>query len=47
MHLITLATADGRVGQRSITTPGQQVILRALNLAEPPRFFDFTTAEHG
>jgi hypothetical protein len=42
MHLVTLATADGRVAQRSTTTPGQQAMLRALNLPEPPRFFDFT-----
>jgi len=42
MHLVTLATADGRVAQRSAATPGQQTILRALNLHEPPKFFDFT-----
>jgi hypothetical protein len=42
MALVTLATADGRVAQRSATTPGQQAILRALKLPEPPRFFDFT-----
>ena len=46
MHLVTLATPDGRVAQRSLTTPGQRTILAALNLPEPPRFFDFTpTAE--
>ncbi|WP_222432413.1 hypothetical protein [Leekyejoonella antrihumi] len=41
MHLITLATSDGTVAQRSATTPGQKAILDALNLPEPPRFFDF------
>jgi hypothetical protein len=56
MHLITLATADGQVAQRSLTTPGQRQILDKLQLPEPPRFFDFTlgaedaerprTAEH-
>jgi DDE family transposase len=45
MHLITLATADGSVAQRSLTTPGQRTILAALNLPEPPRFFDFTPAD--
>ncbi len=42
MHLVTLATDTGKVAQRSATTPGQQTILRALDLPEPPRFFDFT-----
>jgi hypothetical protein len=42
MHLITLATADGRVAQRSVATPGQQAILHALDLPEPPKFLDFT-----
>jgi hypothetical protein len=42
MHLITLATADGQVAQRSATTAGQKTILAALELGEPPRFFDFT-----
>ena len=28
MHLVTLATSDGRVAQRSAATPGQQAILR-------------------
>jgi hypothetical protein len=44
MHLVTLATADGRVAQRSATTAGQQAILGALKLREPPKFFDFTPA---
>ncbi|MHB1008279.1 MAG: IS1634 family transposase [Dermatophilaceae bacterium] len=42
MHLVTLATTDGQVAQRSATTPGQKTILAALELPEPPRFFDFT-----
>jgi len=42
MHLITLATADGHVAQRSATTTGQKAILAALGLDEPARFFDFT-----
>ncbi len=42
MHLITLATPDGQVAQRTATTTGQKAILAALNLPEPPRFFDFT-----
>jgi hypothetical protein len=44
MHLVTLATADGRVGQRSATTTGQKAILAALDLPEPPKYLDFTTA---
>lgn len=42
MHLVTLATAEGQVAQRSTTTAGQKTILAALELPEPPRFFDFT-----
>ena len=42
MHLITLATGDGHVAQRTATTASQKSILAALKLAEPPRFFDFT-----
>jgi hypothetical protein len=42
MHLVTLATPHGTVAQRSLTTPGQRAVLNALDLAEPPRFFDFT-----
>jgi hypothetical protein len=42
MHLVTLATGDGQVAQRSLTTAGQANILTALELPEPPRFFDFT-----
>ncbi len=41
MHLVTFATADGRVAQRSATTAGQKTILNALDLPEPPRYLDF------
>ena len=42
MHLVTLAISAGQAAQRSATTPGQQVMFRALALPEPPKFFDFT-----
>jgi hypothetical protein len=42
MHLVTLATDHGRVAQRSAITPGQHTALRALDLPDPPKFFDFT-----
>ncbi len=42
MHLVTLATGDGQVAQRSTLTTGHKSILSALDLPEPPRFFDFT-----
>ena len=45
MHLVTLATGDGQVAQRSATTAGQKAILAALELPEPARFFDFTVPE--
>jgi Transposase DDE domain len=45
MHLVTLATTDGQVAQRSATTAGQKAILAALELPEPARFFDFTVPE--
>ncbi|MGH3633556.1 MAG: IS1634 family transposase, partial [Mycobacterium sp.] len=45
MHLVTLATADGRVAQRSILTTGQKTILAALDLPEPPKYLDFTTSD--
>lgn len=41
LHLVTLATTHGQVAQRSELTPGHRSILRALELADPPRFFDF------
>jgi transposase len=42
LHLVTLATADGQVAQRSTLTGGHKAILTALQLPEPARFFDFT-----
>lgn len=44
MHLVTMATAEGTVSQRTELTPAQRRILSALKLAEPPRFYDFTPA---
>ena len=45
MHLVTLATADGRVAQRSQTTSGQKTILAALDLPEPPKYLEITTSD--
>ena len=42
MHLVTLATAHGRVAQRSTSTAAHKTILATLDLPEPPMFFDFT-----
>ena len=42
MHLVTLTTAHGTLAQRSVLTTGQRATLTALDLPEPPRFFDFT-----
>jgi hypothetical protein len=44
MHLVTLATTEGTVSQRTELTPGHRRILKALELPEPPRFYDFTPA---
>jgi Transposase DDE domain len=44
MHLVTLATSEGTVSQRTELTPGHRRILTALSLPEPPRFYDFTPA---
>jgi Transposase DDE domain len=44
MHLVTLATNEGTVAQRTELTPGHRHILKALDLPEPPRFYDFTPA---
>jgi Transposase DDE domain len=45
MHLVTLETAEGRVAQRSTTTPRQHHIFEALEIAEPARFYDFELPE--
>lgn len=42
LALVTLATPDGQVAQRSTLTPGHKTILANLDLPEPPRYFDFT-----
>ena len=42
LHLVTLATNHGTVAQRSATRPEHRAIWAALDLPEPPRFFDFT-----
>lgn len=44
MHLVTLATAEGRIAQRTELTASHRSILRALELPEPPRFFQFSPA---
>jgi hypothetical protein len=44
MHLVTLATSEGTVAQRTELTHRQRQILKALKLPEPPRFYDFAPA---
>lgn len=44
MHLVTLATSEGHVAQRTELTHRQRQILAALKLPEPPRFYDFAPA---
>jgi transposase len=44
IHLVTLATADGRVVQRSVLTSDQKTILTALDLPEPPKYLGFNTS---
>jgi hypothetical protein len=41
MHLVTLATDDGRIAQRSATTTRQRQILTALQIREPAQILDF------
>ena len=45
MHLVTVATDHGQAAQRSAVTAGQKQILTALELPEPPGFFDFAPAD--
>jgi hypothetical protein len=45
MHLVTLATTDGHVAQRSALTAGHQAILQALDLPEPPKYLQFTVID--
>ncbi len=42
MHLVTMESTEGRVAQRTSTTPAQAEILAKLEIAEPGRFLDFT-----
>ncbi|MGH2858443.1 MAG: IS1634 family transposase [Solirubrobacteraceae bacterium] len=44
MHLVTLATTESTVSQRTELTVSHRRILSALSLPEPPRFYDFTPA---
>src|ERR1035437_1040489 len=44
MHLVTLSTNEGTVAQRTELTHHQRQILKALELPEPPRFYDCTPA---
>jgi hypothetical protein len=41
MHLVTMETTEGRVAQRTSTTPGQRKILEDLKVPEPGRCLDF------
>jgi hypothetical protein len=45
LALVSLATPDGQVAQRSMLTAGHKTILTSLDLPEPPRFFQFHTSE--
>ncbi|QBI20134.1 IS1634 family transposase [Egibacter rhizosphaerae] len=40
LHLVTMATREGHLAQRSELTPGQRDILAALELPTPPRVLD-------
>lgn len=44
LHLVTMATSEGNVSQRSELTSSGRSILAALGIPEPPRFYDFTPA---
>ena len=41
MHRVTLASDHGTIVQRNATTAEQAGILRRLDLAEPPKFYEF------
>jgi hypothetical protein len=43
MHVADLVTPEGRVTQRTETTPQQKRLFTALGLPEPPRFLDIKT----
>jgi len=42
MHLFTMATSEGQVSQRTETTSALRAILAAMQILDPPRFYDFT-----
>jgi len=41
MHLVTRRSEAGEIAERTVTTAGQQRILAALGMAEPPRYSAF------
>jgi hypothetical protein len=41
MHLVTLATEEGRIAKRTATTPRQRQILADLQLREPAQILDY------
>lgn len=45
MHLVTYEASEGRVVQRTATTGRQRELLKALGLAEPATFYDFSLPE--
>lgn len=45
LHLGRFSGPAGEVAQRTETTPGQAAILKALGVAEPPRFFELAPAQ--
>lgn len=47
LHLVTLATADGTIAQRTELTQRQRSILKTLELPEPPLCHDVTVTSTG
>ncbi len=47
MHVADLVTPEGRVTQRTETTPEQKNLFTALGLPEPPRFLEMKTTRKG
>lgn len=41
MHLVTLATGEGRIAKRSATTNRQRQILADLQIREPAQVLDY------
>lgn len=46
MHVADLVTPEGRVTQRTETTPEQKRLFTALGLPEPPRFLEIRTTKN-